>query len=179
MKRRYSWILAAVGIIVLLAVCLWLVTRPYGAIREVREEFGIMLPVTAKLCDSAGDYSPSQEGERTGSMVRAFTLTEGQMLEAKRTALAHDWRELPLPDETIRQIFEEKSAEQAEMIPWTIKEGLYMVKPTCDAGANRVNGDESVQAYLAERDSAGDVTSLCLGMLDTAENKLYLIKFDL
>lgn len=54
-----------------------------------------------------------------------------------------------------------------------------MVKPTRDAGSNRVYGDENVRAYLAERDSAGDVTSLCLGMLDTAENKLYLIKFDM
>ena len=179
MRRRYVWGLAALGGLFLLAVGLWLVTRPYGSIREVREEFGIALPITAKLCDSAGDYSPSQEGERTGSMVRAFALTEGQMLEAKRTALAHDWRELPLPDETIRKVFEEENAELAELIPWTIKEGFYMVKSTCDAGANRVNGDESVQAYLAEGDSAGDVTSLCLGMLDTAKNKLYLIKFDL
>lgn len=179
MRRYYRWGLAAVGIIGLLAVSWWLVTRPYSAIREVREEFGITLPITAKLCDSVGSYSPSPDGESTGSMVRVFQLTEGQLLEAKRTALAHQWRELPLPDRSIQQVFEAENAEQAKLIPWTVKEGLYMVKPTRDAGSNRVYGDENVRAYLAERDSAGDVTSLCLGMLDTAENKLYLIKFDM
>lgn len=163
MHRYYRWGLAAVGIIGLLAVGLWLVTRPYSAIREVREEFGITLPITAKLCDSAGDYFTSADGDRTGSMVRVFQLTEGQLLEAKRTALAHHWRELPLPDRSIQQVFEAENAEQAKLIPWTITEGLYMVKPTCDAGANRVYGDESVQAYLAERDRAGRYHQLVSG----------------
>lgn len=117
MRRYYRWGLAAVGIIGLLAVSWWLVTRPYSAIREVREEFGITLPITAKLCDSVGSYSPSPDGESTGSMVRVFQLTEGQLLEAKRTALAHQWRELPLPDRSIQQVFEAENAEQAKLDP--------------------------------------------------------------
>ena len=57
MRRYYRWGLAAVGIIGLLAVGLWLVTRPYS---EIREEFGITLPIIAKLCDSVGGIRPVQ-----------------------------------------------------------------------------------------------------------------------
>ena len=175
MKRKWM-----VGVMLgLLIVVWWLAARPAGELRDFEEEFGITLPEKAKLCVSEGRYSSSQDGDRTGSLLRVYQLSsEEQLAQTQRQAREHDWQELPLADASVQRIFENKLSDYAETIPWTLEKGLYKVKPTNMAGYNRVYGDESIYGYLLERDRAGDITSLALGIIDPVSGKVYLLKFD-
>lgn len=174
--RRLAGGLAILGAV----VCLWLVTRPYGEILDFKKEFDIELPLTVKVSYSEGHYSCWQDGDYTGSLVRVYALSDAQFAEIEKAALAHHWRALPLPEAGLEDIFKQHSIDgaYAEQLPWTLSEGLYMLKPTAFAMYNRTRADESVINYLAQQDEAGEMTSLALGMLDPVRHKVYLLQYD-
>ncbi len=176
--QRWTAVLAILGVGV--GVSMWLVTRPYAEIRDFKEEFSIELPLTVKVSLSEGQYYSWQDGDHTGSLVRVYELSDAQFTEAEKAALAHGWRELPLPEAGLEDIFRRHISETAyaDQLPWTLGQGLYMLKPTVFGGYNRFKGDETIQSYLAQQDAAGDVTSLTLGVLDPAAHKAYLLRYD-
>ena len=166
------------GILAIVAVCatviLLIFLKPPGELQELEREFGLEVPWWTQLEYGSKNYSFWQGP--SGYAVMVYKLRDKDMQDILQTAEQKNWQTLPLAQQVMTDFFAPHvPAEDLEQIPPDLSQGLYKIKegtyefrraynPTSKRCCNKLDGDEPF--------------SCSLGIIDKAQNKIYLIKWD-
>ena len=177
MRRKGIIAAAVLSVAVVLAAGLWLLTRPYAELRVIEREFGLKLPISARVTCSENTYNGWGDWYN-GQQVVVCRLSKEQMAEVMAAARTHGWKPLPFVEEGVQETFAAHvQQERVEQVPWTLSQGMYKLKPTRESGKNLRFHPEAA-AHYAQWEAEGKVYTLALGMIDPAENTLYLLRYD-
>lgn len=171
-KKRIMGILAIAAISV--AVILLIALKPPEELKELEREFGLEVPWWTQLEYGSKNYSFWQGP--SGYAVMVYKLRDKDMQDILQTAEQKKWQTLPLAQQVMTDIFAPHvPAEDLEQIPPDLSQGLYKIKedtyefrrsysPWSKTCRSKLDGDE--------------LFSCSLGIIDKAQNKIYLLKWD-
>lgn len=135
--------------------------RDRADLERIREIFGI--PEDFELVSYDGYPSSVGFGQREGLELSAvFQLTDGQAVGFVEDGLTAGWRELPVPEGVIASI-----PFRGIPVPVDAVQGVYICLTA---------GDDVLYSEGARPVEEGDrINDLILGVLDTTENRLYVM----